>query len=136
MLQYLDFYKNDPRGRTIVAILVSQERPVRADASKRSAQARSARRPDVGGPWWRAGLTSDGLLTRRCRGGYGSSCRRRRDCTGLVVDRWVDERLDPVRSTHAAAMYLQDLNRRFGTWELALGSYNMGFGGMLSSIRK
>ena len=55
---------------------------------------------------------------------------------GLVIDRWVDERLDPVRSTHAAAMYLHDLHQRFGSWDLALASYNMGYGGMLSAIRK
>ena len=55
---------------------------------------------------------------------------------GLTVDRWIDERLDPERSTLAAARYLADLHTRFGSWELAFAAYNMGYGGLLSSIRK
>jgi membrane-bound lytic murein transglycosylase D len=55
---------------------------------------------------------------------------------GLTVDRWVDERLDPERSTEAASRYLSDLYRRFGSWELAIASYNMGYGGLARSIRK
>jgi membrane-bound lytic murein transglycosylase D len=55
---------------------------------------------------------------------------------GLTVDRWVDERLDPQRSTQAAARFLSDLYRRFGSWELAMASYNMGYGGMSRAVRK
>jgi peptidoglycan lytic transglycosylase D len=55
---------------------------------------------------------------------------------GLTVDRWIDERHDPERSTLAAARYLSDLRRRFGSWELAFAAYNMGYGGLLASIRK
>jgi membrane-bound lytic murein transglycosylase D len=55
---------------------------------------------------------------------------------GLTVDRWVDERLDPQRSTEAAVALLGDLHRRFGNWELAMAAYNMGHGGLLRAIRK
>ena len=32
--------------------------------------------------------------------------------------------------------HLKDLYKRFGTWELAFAAYNMGYGGLLASIRK
>jgi membrane-bound lytic murein transglycosylase D len=45
---------------------------------------------------------------------------------GLRVDSWVDERLDPQKSTKAAMLYLKDLYGMFGCWRLALSAYNSG----------
>ena len=54
---------------------------------------------------------------------------------GLKINRTVDERRDPVKSTQAAMAFLGLLYERFGNWELALAAYNSG-GGRVSRAMK
>jgi len=49
---------------------------------------------------------------------------------------WMDERRDPVKSTHAACQFLKDLYTEFGSWELAMAAYNGGPGRVRSTIKK
>ena len=134
LVQYLEFYKNDPRGRGIAAYWwrksAAYEPMIRAILRENNvpqdlmwvAVIESGLRPTVYSSVGAAGLWQ--FMPEAGR------------LYGLVIDRWIDERMDPERSTQAAARYLHDLHRRFGTWELALAAYNMGYGGLLASIRK
>jgi membrane-bound lytic murein transglycosylase D len=45
---------------------------------------------------------------------------------GLKQDKYVDERMDPVKATRAAIRYLTELHEFFGDWTTALASYNCG----------
>jgi membrane-bound lytic murein transglycosylase D len=54
---------------------------------------------------------------------------------GLKRDRWIDERMDPDKSTKAAIAYLTELHRIFGDWTTALAAYNCGEGRVLNRIR-
>ncbi|MGZ6201733.1 MAG: transglycosylase SLT domain-containing protein [Thermodesulfobacteriota bacterium] len=54
---------------------------------------------------------------------------------GLKRNDWIDERLDPEKSTKAAIAYLQELHRMFGDWTTVLAAYNSGEENVLRVIR-
>jgi len=54
---------------------------------------------------------------------------------GLKRDKYIDERLDPVKSTTAAIAYLKELHQIFGDWTTVLAAYNCGEGQVLRVIR-
>ena len=53
---------------------------------------------------------------------------------GLKIDRTVDERFDPEKSTEAACKFLSFLYARYGNWQLAIAAYNCGPGRVDSAI--
>lgn len=55
---------------------------------------------------------------------------------GLRINWWLDERRDFQKSTNAAASYLGDLYRMFGSWYLTASAYNMGEGRLKRLIAK
>lgn len=134
VIEYLLFFKNDPRGRDLASGWL--------------------RRHERYGPMLRRTLSEHALPTdlqyvAMIESGYDPRARSAVDALGmwqflqepaeqygLRVDHWVDERLDPERSTVAAARFMRELYERFGSWELSFAAYNMGYGGLLRAIRK
>ena len=55
---------------------------------------------------------------------------------GLKINRWIDERRDPVLATKAAIKYLKHLYGLFGDWELAMAAYNTGEGRVKRAIKR
>lgn len=134
LADYLVFYRDDPRGRSIMqAWLVAQGRY----REMITAALRKARLPE------------DLLYVAMIESSYNPSTLSRAGALGLWQfmpeaakiyglrrDRWVDERKDPYRATMAQLDYFADLYQRFGDWHLALASFNVGYGAMLRSIAR
>jgi membrane-bound lytic murein transglycosylase D len=55
---------------------------------------------------------------------------------GLDNDSYVDERMDPLKSTDAACRYLKYLYGLYGDWSIALAAYNAGPGNVNKAIRR
>lgn len=55
---------------------------------------------------------------------------------GMVVDRYVDQRLDPYLATQAAIGYLKAAYAKLNNWALVAAAYNMGTGGVLYNLGK
>ena len=55
---------------------------------------------------------------------------------GLTINSIVDERRDPVKSTHAAAKYIKDLYNIYNDWILVIAAYNCGPGNVNKAIRR
>lgn len=134
VIKYLDFYKSNPRGQAIARVW-----------AKKSGRFTPALQAELS----KAGMPTDLVWLSLIESGHNPAIYSSAGAAGLwqfipdsgrmyglTVDRWVDERLDPQRSTEAAIKYLADLHRRFGNWELAMAAYNMGHGGLSRAIRK
>ena len=134
VVRYLEYYKNNPRGRSMVQSWL--RRSGRYSGAIRRVLREQNLPEDI---VWLALVESgfDASISSPVgAAGLWQFMPEGARIYGLTVDRWIDERLDPERSTLAAARYLADLRQRFGGWELAFAAYNMGYGGLLSSIRK
>jgi membrane-bound lytic murein transglycosylase D len=134
VIDYLLFFKNDRRGHDLMAAWL--KRMERHGPLIRRVLAEHSLPQDL---QFVAMVESGYDLTARSHAnaqGMWQFVKASGQHYGLRVDHWVDERLDPEASTRAAARYMRDLYDRFESWELAFAAYNMGYGGLLRSVRK
>ncbi len=135
---------NQPAIKQYICFFTGEGRPTFEDALERS-------RPYV--PIMTEILTSHGVPPDMVSVVFVESCFRRyasyggavgywqllaatARSMGLRVDRWVDERHDPIKSTQAAAKYLRSLYDQFESWPLALAAYNAGDTYVASVMRR
>ena len=55
---------------------------------------------------------------------------------GLKMDWYIDERMDPEKSTEAACKYIKWLYNIFKDWKMTLAAYNSGIGNVQRAIRR
>jgi len=134
VIAYLEFYKDDPRGRRIMSAWL------KAQGRYRNMIERELREAD---------LPRDLLYIAMIESSYDATEYSRAGASGLwqfmpgggriyglTVNRWLDERNDPLLATKAAAYYFKDLYQRFGNWHLAMAAYNAGYGAVLKGMAK
>lgn len=134
VVRYLEFFKDDPRGRA--TFTVWHRRSGRYMAAIR----RTLRRKSVPEDLASLAMIESGFdpSARSPVGALGlwQFMPDTGKIYGLVQDRWTDQRMSVAVATEAAADHLADLNRRFGSWDLAMAAYNMGYGGVLQAVRR
>ncbi len=134
IIKYLEFYKNDPRGRNIMGAWLRDQGKYR---SLIVSHLREAGLPqDLIYVCMIESSYDPGDYSRAGAAGLWQFMRHGGRVYGLRIDRWVDERYDPERSTEAVMDYWRDLYQRFGDWDLAMASYNAGYAAVLRAIAK
>jgi membrane-bound lytic murein transglycosylase D len=134
VIRYLDFFKSDPKGRSIMASWLRKMERYRAIFE--TVLARNELPKDL---IYLAMIESGfepGATSNKSAGGVWQFMPSVARAYGLEVSHWVDARRDPERAAEAAARYLKDLYVRFGSWHLAFAAYNAGYGAILRSIAR
>ncbi|MBA2538062.1 MAG: lytic transglycosylase domain-containing protein, partial [Deltaproteobacteria bacterium] len=124
LADFLVFYRDDPRGRSIMASWLRDQGRYR---DLIVAQLRKAKLPED--LLYVAMIESSydpNTLSRAGALGLWQFMPEAARIYGLRRDRWVDERRDPYRSTIAQMDYFRDLYQRFGEWHIALAAFNVG----------
>ena len=134
LLKYLEFYRSSRRGRSIL------RRWLARIGRYRTLMESEIKRQKVPRTLIYLAMIESGYDPRRTSrvgaGGLWQFMPFSGRGYGLKRDYWIDERRNPKLSTEAALKYLKDLHTRFGSWELAMASYNAGYGAVQRAIQK
>ncbi len=134
VVRYLEFFKDDPRGRATFTIW--HKRSGRYTATIRKALRKKSLPEDLAALAMIESGFDPGARSPVGALGLWQFMPDTGKIYGLYQDRWADQRMSIAIATEAAADHLADLNRRFGSWELAMAAYNMGYGGVLQAVRR
>ena len=132
--RFLEQYRNEPRHREIIRNWV-RRLPAYRPGMVRILERHGLPPGLIFVAMIESGFSA-GAVSSRSAGGFWQFLPDVARGYGLEVSFWVDERRDPDKSTEAAALYLSDLDARFGSWELALAGYNAGVYAVLTSIQR
>ncbi len=134
VVRYLTYFRDDPRGHATFANLYRHSGRWR-DMIRRVLRSKGEPEDLV----WVAMIESGFDPVARSTAGAAGLWQFMPETAkiyGLNLDRWLDQRLGPHTASQAAADFLGDLHRRFGSWELALAGFNMGYVGLSSVLRR
>lgn len=134
VIRFLEFFKDDPKGRAIMATWLRRMGRYRAIIERRL-QEQELPVDLIYLAMVESGF-DPGATSPKSAGGVWQFIPGAARAYGLEVSHWVDARRDPERSTDAAAHLLKDLYVRFGSWPLAFAAYNAGYGAVLKSIAR
>jgi membrane-bound lytic murein transglycosylase D len=134
VVRYVEFFRDDPRGRTTFSNLFRHSGRWR-DMIRRGLRRKSLPEDLVWVSMIESGFDPTAHSAAAAAGLWQFTAETAK-VYGLAIDRWVDRRLDPEAETDAAADLLGDLHRRFGSWDLALAAYDMGYAGLTAVVRR
>jgi membrane-bound lytic murein transglycosylase D len=134
VVRFLEFFKDDPKGRAIIATWLRRMGRYRAIIEHRLDE-QGLPRDLIYLAMIESGF-DPGATSLKSAGGVWQFIPGAARAYGLEVSHWVDARRDPDRAAEAAARLLKDLYVRFGSWPLAFAAYNAGYGAILRSIAR
>jgi len=134
VIRYLEFFKDDPKGRAIMTSWLRRMGRYRTIIERRLDE-QGLPRDLIYLAMVESGF-DPGATSQKSAGGVWQFIPGAGRAYGLEVSQWVDARRDPDRAAEAAARLLKDLYVRFGSWPLAFAAYNAGYGAILKSIAR
>ncbi len=134
VIRYLEFYKDDPRGRALMGDWLQRQgrfKDIILDALRRHELPK-----DLLYDCMIESSYDPKELSRVGAAGLWQFMPAGGRIYGLEQSYWIDERNDPIKSTEAVMLYWHDLYDRFGDWHLSLAAFNAGYGAVLKSMAK